>query len=139
MQTKNNMKSLTLILMVLTVLSFKTNSTTDSTDQENPFIGSWNLVRGDGNEVPEGMFWVFDDNSLIVGELSGTYSFNSKTSPKQIDINLPGAPANPNSAIYDFPNETTMVLKLMDSETAPRASNFEIEKGYDLLEFSKKP
>ena len=133
------MKTLTIILTVVTALSFKANSTMDSKDLENPFIGSWALVKGDGQEVPEEIIWTFGKDSVQVMTLSGTYSFNSKTSPKQIDINLPGAPANPNSAIYDFPNETTMVLKLMDSEAVPRAATFEIEKGYDLLEFNKKP
>ncbi len=109
----------------------------------NSLVGSWKLVRLNGQVSGVNMVWSFSDTSVTVtsstppATFSGTYSYNPNADPKTIDIRLTGSTPNPNLAIYRIAQPDTLVLKVMDGASA-RATNFNVEQGYDLEELTKQ-
>ena len=97
----------------------------------NLFVGSWLVENGGGT-------WVFGDTSLVVGTYIGTYSFDSTTSPKSIDIHLTGAVPNPSLGIYQFINDTTLVIKVPDFDGVARPTAFADEAHYDILNMHRQ-
>lgn len=63
----------------------------------------------------------------------GGYTFDDTKNPKTINVQLLGE----NLAIYDFLTVSSLIIKLMDGASV-RATNFDVEVGYDLEEFTKQ-
>ena len=126
-----------LAFLSLAVLLGACGSESTSPQDQNPFVGTWLLVRFDGADHSENFTWTFSESTVTIqaeGEtFVGGYSFEDTKTPKTIDIQIQGE----NLAIYDFPTSTSLILKLM-SGASVRATNFDVETGYDLEEFTKQ-
>ncbi len=109
--------------------------------QVNPFVGTWQLVKFDGEAWSSNLTWIFNETKITTrfegNTYSGTYSFDETQIPKTLDLHVVGATPNPNFAIYNFPSDSSLVIKFMDG-ASDRATNFNVEDGYDLEEFTKE-
>ena len=109
--------------------------------QVSALIGTWKLVKFEGNATSFNVNWVFTETSVSITtdseDFSGTYTYDANSNPKSIDITIEGASPNPNLGIYKLVGQETLIIKLMDCANN-RSSNFDVEQGYDLQEFSKQ-
>jgi len=131
------------ILACITVIDSgcKKGSEPTAPQNQNPFIGAWRLAKFEGNAYSGNIIWTFSESVVTIqaeGQpFSGGYSFDQTKTPKTMDLQIQGTTPNPNLAIYDFPSSSSLIIKLMDG--APmRATNFNVESGYDLEEFTKQ-
>jgi hypothetical protein len=125
-------------LLVLSLLSCDKSPT--ETDDDNPFLGTWRLTHFQGSTTVPSVTWIFTRDSVTVltgpDTRMGTYSFDATTNPPSLDVSFSGLVPDPNLAIYELPSSTTMLLKFMDEATT-RATNFSVEPGYILQQYSK--
>ena len=127
-------------LFVATVSASCGKDTTGPTGA-NPFVGTWDLVAFNGNSS-SGVTWTFTQSgglTVILGSqtFTGSYSFDSTTSPRRIDLQLTGATPSPNLGIYIFGSPGSLLIKVQDGATT-RATAFTVESGYELEEFAKR-
>lgn len=134
------MRRFLLIAGLVFIFMCESENPTNSSPPDNPFVGSWIVRKLDNRVSSWGTIWTFGDTTLSVNvgvdTFWGSYSHDPTAQPKTIDVKLTGTSINPNLAIYDFVMDTTLILKLMDGNTA-RATSFEVEANYDLQELSK--
>src|SRR3990167_5609584 len=131
------------ILACITLIVSGCNKESEPTapQNQNPFIGTWRLVKFDNIAQSGNIIWIFGESTVTIHAEGQTlfvsYSFDQTKNPKTMDLQVQGMAPNPNLAIYDFPSNSSLIIKLMDG-TPMRATNFNVESGYDLEEFAKQ-
>jgi uncharacterized protein (TIGR03067 family) len=137
------------IILLITLFSVFTGcSNTDkpSSSSTPSLSGTWIVVAYNGVRVRTDVeeyrtVWQFEGNqvktstSVVRPPLTGTYTYNEATTPKQLDLHIDRARTNPNYAIYKFTDSSLVVKVMLDAEKI--ATDFTVENGYELLEFIK--
>ncbi len=138
---KNFLSCIFFIFCSVILLGCSEENPTEDQEETNLFIGSWKVMKSDKNSVSVNIFWIFEESTVEIksqlGNFSGTYSYNQNADLKPIDLEIQGTSPNPNYAIYDFPNDDSLIIKVM-TDALQRASDFSVEDGYNLEEFIKQ-
>ena len=94
---------------------------------QNPFIGTWRLVKPDGKSLDPAQSWVFSESSVTFhagkATVSGSYSCDANKAPKTIELTTQGAAF---SGFYDSPSSSSLIIKLIPSRAPVRARNFNV-------------
>jgi hypothetical protein len=107
----------------------------------SPVLGSFLVTAIDGAPPQGGTFifsfeqstWVLDANGVPT---EGPYTFDITTDPKQIDLHID------NDVIVGIfqlsEDNNTLTLKAAESVNGPRATNFDIEENFDVVDMVRQ-